>query len=119
MQLCQRPFGRKWPALGPVFLAGIFSLASGAAKDMQTLLITGFCTGFFGSAPVSNTGGVLANLWKPTERGYAIMAYSLAVMVGPTIAPVVGGAFIQQGLDWRCTQYVRSEPGREHQITVN
>ena len=58
---------------------------------------------------MSNTGGVLADIWEPTERGYAIMAYSLAVTVGPTIAPGVGGAFIQQGLDWRWTQYVRSE----------
>lgn len=103
-------FGRKWPVLGPVFLAGIFAIASGAAKDIQTLLITRFFTGFFGSAPVSNTGGVLADIWSPTERGYAIMAYSLAVVVGPTIAPVVGGALIQEGVDWRWTQYVRPVP---------
>lgn len=99
-------FSRKWPILGPTLLAGIFSIASGAAKDVQTLLITRFCTGFFGSALVTHTGSVLADIWRPTERGYAIMAYSLAVVIGPTIAPVVGGAITQGGLGWRWTQYV-------------
>lgn len=84
----------------------MFSFGTATAKDIQTILITRFFTGFFGSAPVSNTGGVLGDIWAPTERGYAIMAYSLAVIVGPTLGPIVGGAVVQSYLGWRWTEYV-------------
>lgn len=52
-------YGRKPAVLGPYFLAAIFSFATAIGKDIQTILITRFFTGFFGSAPVTNTGGVL------------------------------------------------------------
>jgi len=91
----------------PCFLATVFSFGTATAKDIQTILITRFFTGFFGSA-VSNTGGVLGDIWAPTERGYAIMAYSLAVIVGPTLGPIVGGAVVQSYLGWRWTEYVRA-----------
>jgi len=34
------------------------------------------------------------------------MAYSLAVIVGPTLGPIVGSAIVEGGVDWRWTQYV-------------
>ena len=99
-------YGRKWSILVPCFLAAVFSFGTATTKDIQTILITRFFTGFFGSASVSNTGGVLADIWAPTERGYALMAYSLAVVVGPTLGPVIGGAIVESGASWRWTQYV-------------
>lgn len=90
----------------PCAAAAIFSFGAGAAKDIQTILICRFFTGFFGSAPVSNTGGVLSDIYDPTARGYAIMSYSLAVIVGPTLGPLVGSALVESHLGWRWTQYV-------------
>ena len=52
-------FGRKPVVLTPFFLAATFSFTTAVAKDIQTILISRFFTGFFGSAPVTNTGGVL------------------------------------------------------------
>ncbi|RYP09384.1 hypothetical protein DL764_001325 [Monosporascus ibericus] len=37
---------------------------------------------------------------------YAIMVYSVAVSIGPTLGPVVGGAIIEAGVDWRWLQYL-------------
>lgn len=34
------------------------------------------------------------------------MAYSIAVSIGPTLGPIVGGAIIQSGLSWRWVEYV-------------
>ena len=99
-------YGRKWPVVGPAFIAGIFTIATAAAKDIQTILITRFFMRFFGSAPVSNNGGVLADIWAPQSRGYAIMVYSLGVTVGSSIAPVVGAAMIYHGSSWRWLEYV-------------
>nr|ANM86350.1 putative MFS transporter [Cladonia uncialis subsp. uncialis] len=99
-------YGRKWAALVPYFIAAVFSFASGAAKDIQTLLITRFFTGFFGSAPITNTGGVLGDIWSPEQRGVAVVGYAVAVIGGPTIGPVVGGAITSSDLRWRWTEYL-------------
>ena len=118
-------YGRKWPVLVPVLVSTIMSFGTAAAKDIQTVLITRFFTGFFGSAPITCTGGVFVDLWRPTQRGNAIVGYTFCVCGGPVssnlyydtiirtlclqiqaLGPVVGGAIIYHGADWRWTEYV-------------
>lgn len=70
------------------------------------MLITRFFAGLFGSAPVTITGGVLTDIWLPHQRGVAVVGYSLTLVGGPTIAPIVGGAFVASGKGWRWTEYV-------------
>ncbi|KAL4766169.1 MFS transporter [Aspergillus foveolatus] len=98
-------YGRKPAVLGPYFIAAIFSFGSATAKDVQTLMLTRFFTGFFGAAPVTNTGGVLGDIWSAEERGAAIVGYAMAVVGGPVLGPIVGGAISQSYLGWRWTQY--------------
>jgi len=50
-------YGRKIAVLLPYFVATIFAFGTATAKDIQTVLITRFFAGFFGSAPITNTGG--------------------------------------------------------------
>ena len=90
----------------PYFVAAIFSFATATAKDIQTILFTRFFAGLFGSAPVTNTGGVLGDIWAPTQRGTAIVAYAFAVVGGPVLGPIVGGAVVQSYLRWRWTEYL-------------
>lgn len=98
--------GRKTAVLPPVFVAACFTFGSAAAKDVQTLMITRFFAGFFASAPVTNTGGVLADLFPPSQRGIAVASYAMAVVVGPVFGPIVGAAFVvQPSLGWRWTEY--------------
>ncbi|KAL1305427.1 hypothetical protein AAFC00_002312 [Neodothiora populina] len=99
-------YGRKKAVLIPYFIAGIFSFATGASKDIQSICITRFFTGLFASAPVTNTGGVLGDIWAAEQRGLAIVGYALAVVGGPTLGPIVGGAIIVSGVSWRWTQYI-------------
>lgn len=80
---CNR-YGRKPAVLAPYFIAGCFSFGTAAAKDIQTILITRFFAGIFGSAPVTNTGGVLGDIWPPQHRGTAIVFYAFAVVGGPS-----------------------------------
>lgn len=101
-------YGRKPAVLIPYFIAAIFSFGSATAKDIQTLEITRFFTGFFASAPVTNTGGVLGDIWAPEHRGAAIVGYALAVVGGPVLGPIAGGAIVQSHLGWRWTEYVCS-----------
>ena len=92
--------------LAPYFIAAIFSFGTATAKDLQTIMITRFFAGFFGSAPVTNTGGVLGDIWTAEQRGAAIVGYAMAVVGGPILGPIVGGAVVQSYLGWRWTEYV-------------
>lgn len=108
-------YGRKPAVLGPYFIAAMFSFGSATAKDVQTLMLTRFFTGFFGAAPVTNTGGVLSDIWTAEQRGAAIVGYAMAVVGGPVLGPIAGGAITQSYLGWRWTQYV-CLPAQSHSI---
>lgn len=99
-------YGRKPAILIPYFVAAVFSFGTATAKDIQTVLITRFFTGLFGSAPVTNTGGVLSDIWAPTQRGTAVVGYAFAVVGGPVLGPIVGGAIVQSYLRWTWTEYL-------------
>src|SRR5271170_632855 len=95
-------YGRKTAVLTPYFIAACFSFGTATAKDIQTIMITRFFAGFFGSAPVTNTGGVLGDLYSPGQRGIAMAGYALAVVGGPVLGPIVGSAVVVQPfLRWR------------------
>lgn len=78
-------YGRRVAVMVPMFIAICFSFGSATAKDFQTLMITRFFGAFFASAPVTNTGGVLGDLYSPAERGIAIAGYAMAVVGGPVL----------------------------------
>ncbi|CAI9634537.1 unnamed protein product [Alternaria burnsii] len=99
-------YGRKWPTVAPCFISALFSFATGASKDIQSIIITRFFCGFFGAAPITCTGGVFADIWDSSQRGNAIVGYALAVAAGPVLAPIVGGAIVVCGVSWRWTEYI-------------
>lgn len=78
-------YGRRLAVLIPMFIAISFSFGSATAKDFQTLMLTRFFGAFFASAPVTNTGGVLGDLFSPSERGIAMAGYAMAVVGGPVL----------------------------------
>lgn len=49
---------------------------------------------------------MLSDLFPPQQRGTALAGYSIAVAGGPLLAPVVGNAFLINGLSWRWTEYI-------------
>src|ERR1700760_616903 len=99
-------YGRKAAVLVPYFIAAVFSFGTATAKDIQTVLITRFFAGYFGSAPVTNTGGVLGDIWPAEQRGVAMVGYAMAVVGGPALGPIAGGAIVQSYLRWRWTEYI-------------
>ncbi|MBO1764926.1 MFS transporter, partial [Escherichia coli] len=99
-------YGRRIAVLTPMFVAICFSFGSATAKDFQTLMITRFFGAFFASAPVTNTGGVLGDLYSPAWRAMAMAGYAMAVVGGPCLGPIVSAAFVADpSLGWRWTEY--------------
>ncbi|KAM4055868.1 major facilitator superfamily protein [Hirsutella rhossiliensis] len=100
-------YGRRLAVMLPMAVAVCFSFGSAAAKDLQTLMVTRFFGAFFASAPVTNTGGVLGDLFSPAWRGVAMAGYAMAVVGGPVLGPIVSAALVQApSLGWRWTEYV-------------
>lgn len=74
----------------------VMSFGTACAKDIQTVLITRFFTGFFGAAPITCTGGVYVDIWPASQRGNAIVGYTVAVCGAP-----VGRLTLNKSLKWR------------------
>ena len=101
-------------ALGPLMLGGlselygrrnvlqlsniffiIFNLACGFAQTRVQLTIFRFFAGLGGSTPLAIGGGVISDLATEEERGKFFSYYTLAPLLGPAIAPLVGGWIVE------------------------
>ncbi|KAK1833997.1 fluconazole resistance [Podospora conica] len=100
-------YGRRLAVFGPMFVGMCFSFGSATARDFQTLMLTRFFGGLFLSAPVTNTGGVLGDLFGPKERGVALAGYAMSVVGGPVLGPIASAALVAHPtLGWRWTEYL-------------
>jgi len=80
----------------------LLHMGGSLAKNAQTLLICRLLAGIFGSSPLTNAGGTIADIWNARERGMASALYATAPFLGPVIGPIVGG-FVSEThrLGWR------------------
>lgn len=81
-------------------LLTIFGAASIGSQNIQTLLALRFLAAVFGSSSIVNSAGVITDMFVAKERGLAMMVYSSAPFLGPTIGPIAGGFVAQYG-GWR------------------
>ncbi|OCK83275.1 major facilitator superfamily transporter [Lepidopterella palustris CBS 459.81] len=99
--------GRRIPLVGASFGFAIFSVAVAVAKDLQTVLICRFWSGFFGACPLTCVAAVFSDMFNNRTRGMAITVFSMTVFTGPLLAPFIGG-FITMNphMGWRWTEYI-------------
>ena len=106
-------YGRRIAALPSFFIGAVFTFGTATAKDIQTIMITRFFAAFFASAPLVNTGGVLADLYQPKDRTIAMIGYQLSVVGAPLLAPIIGAAMIENDVCWRWLEFVsHHDPSR-------
>lgn len=99
--------GRRLPLIISMFGFSVFSVATAVSKDLQTVLITRFFAGVFGSCPLAVVAAVFSDMFDNTTRGLAITVFSMTVFTGPLLAPFIGGFIIMNpSLGWRWTEYV-------------
>lgn len=99
-------YGRKMPLLFSSFAFTIFSIAVAAGKDLQTIFICRFFSGFMGGCPITCVGAVFADMFNNRQRGIAITVFSVAVFSGPLLAPFIGGFINMSYLGWRWTEWL-------------
>ncbi|KAK4196546.1 major facilitator superfamily domain-containing protein [Triangularia verruculosa] len=81
----------------------VFCAGAAGADTMETLVVLRFFAGAFGSSPLTNSGGVVADMFDIHERGAAAGVFAMAPFLGPSIGPIVGG-FVSESLGWRWIQ---------------
>ncbi|KAJ5937316.1 hypothetical protein N7454_004971 [Penicillium verhagenii] len=88
-------------AVGPLAL-GAHERAlrtSDRAQHAYALIILRFFAGSFGSSPLTNAGGVIADIFPAEKRGLATSLFAGAPFLGPTLGPVIGG-FLGENAGW-------------------
>jgi multidrug resistance protein len=93
-------YGRQVVFFGTFLAFVAFNAGAAGSKNAYTLLILRFFGGAFGSSPLTNAGGVVADLFAAKERGLAMSIFSLAPFMGPVLGPIVGG-FLGMTEGWR------------------
>lgn len=71
-------WGRRTSLLPPVFCMGLFSIGTANSQNAQSVFITRFFGGLFGSGPVSNVAAALGDMWSQETRGTAVAFYAVA-----------------------------------------
>lgn len=95
----------------PVFLISIFAytiwnVACALAHNTPSILVFRFLGGVFGAAPLTTSGGTIADVWDAKRRGVALSLFSVAPFAGPALGPIVSGAISVTGTSWRWVYWV-------------
>jgi MFS family permease len=78
-------YGRQVLFFGTYAMLTAFNAGAAGSQNIQTLLILRFFAGAFGSSPLTNAGGVIADMFPASERGLAMSVFAAAPFLGPTI----------------------------------
>lgn len=81
--------GRKIGVLVPFFLSILFTIGTASSDSVAAIMCTRFFAGLFAGAPVVSSGGVMADLWCPAQRGTALIFYAFFVVSGADFGPII------------------------------
>lgn len=102
-------YGRRNIFLISHFLYTIFFLCVGFADNIATVLVGRFLQGAFGSTGSTLTGGLLADIFKTSDRGGPMALFATAAIGGTGFGPFWAGFVAQrQSLGWRWIQYIQA-----------
>ncbi|GAM86439.1 hypothetical protein ANO11243_044530 [Dothideomycetidae sp. 11243] len=98
-------FGRQYLYIFTYAALTAFNAGSAGSQNLRTLIVLRFFAGAFGSSPLTNAGGVIADMFSAEQRGIAVSLFAAAPFMGPVLGPIVGG-FVGETVGWRWVQGV-------------
>ncbi|KAF2012829.1 MFS general substrate transporter [Aaosphaeria arxii CBS 175.79] len=78
----------------------VWNIACGFANSKHLLIGARFLAGFGASSIYALAGGVMADLWRPEQRGRSLAMYILIPILGAAVGPIIGG-FMAGRTTWR------------------
>jgi multidrug resistance protein len=82
------------------FYAG-FQIGCALSRNTASMLVFRFLSGTFAAAPLTNSGGVVGDIWDTKTRGKAMLIFAVAPFAGPSLGPVISGWMAVGGASWR------------------
>lgn len=98
--------GRKPVYCISIFFYFIFTLPSCLAKNLATMLAGRMIAGIASSAPMTNVGGSIADVWAVEARGIPMAIFSMTLFMGPCLGPLFGGWISLKTGSWRWIYWV-------------
>ncbi|MDB4952733.1 MAG: transporter [Myxococcales bacterium] len=92
-------FGQKRIYLISMFMFVAASALCGTARSLPALVLWRVIQGFGGGALQPTQQAILRQTFPPSEQGMAMAIFSMVIMVGPAIGPVLGG-WITDNYSW-------------------
>ncbi|ABB22944.1 DHA2 family efflux MFS transporter permease subunit [Pelodictyon luteolum] len=86
--------GRRAYFIGSILLFTLASLLCGLADNIWTLVFFRFLQGIGGGALLPTSQAILYETFRPEERGAATGIFSMGLVLGPTIGPLLGGYLV-------------------------
>jgi DHA2 family multidrug resistance protein len=90
------------------FVAG--SALCGTARSLGALVVYRIIQGFGGGALQPTQQAILRQTFPPHEQGMAMALFSMVIMIGPAVGPVLGG-FIIDDYSWPWIFYINLPVG--------
>jgi multidrug resistance protein len=78
----------------------LWNVGCARSTSLSMLIAFRFLTGLAGACPLTIGVGSIADCFRQEERGRVMAMYTLPVLLGPSIGPVVGG-YLSEYLGWR------------------
>ncbi|XXH03400.1 hypothetical protein Hte_009801 [Hypoxylon texense] len=96
--------GRRNIYISSFLLNVIFTLLSGLSVNIGMLIVFRILAGGAAASVQAVGAGTIADIWEPRERGRAMGYFYLGPLMGPLLAPIIGGA-LAEGFGWRSTMW--------------
>ena len=102
--------GRRNYYIGSILLFTFASLLCGMAPNIWALVVFRFLQGLGGGALLPTSQAILYETYRPEERGKATGIFSMGLVLGPTIGPLLGG-FLVDYFAWEWCFFVNIPVG--------
>ncbi|RMD39803.1 hypothetical protein DV735_g5322, partial [Chaetothyriales sp. CBS 134920] len=93
-------YGRLWVYHVNTLLFIIFCAVCGLSTNLPMIIVFRFFAGFAGVAPMTVGSGTIADLFKQEERGKVMSIWTVPILFGPCLGPIVG-SFLGGSAGWR------------------
>ncbi|TRM61103.1 major facilitator superfamily domain-containing protein [Schizophyllum amplum] len=94
-------YGRRIVFLVAFFVYTGFQVGCALSPNTGSIIVFRLLGGFFASAPLTNSGALISDLWNAKIRGKALAMFTLAPFAGPALGPTVAGYMNVAGVSWR------------------
>ncbi|WVQ82315.1 hypothetical protein IAT38_004443 [Cryptococcus sp. DSM 104549] len=84
----------------------LFTLMSCLCKNIGTMLAGRMIAGLASSAPFTNVGGTISDVWAVENRGIPMALFSSTLFMGPCLGPLFGGWIAEKTGQWRWIYWV-------------